>query len=111
MNENIKIEASSSLTVNETIFLQSILEKEYEKLKFMVKSEFILKVAVRTYSKSSEQNAKKRYNLSGELKGVPAKIEANCEDWDFHKACHMLAEKLSQETEHKFHSSDQNKRK
>jgi len=37
-------------------------------------------------------------------------IEAKAEDWDLKKALHILFKKLIAEIEHKFHSSNQNRR-
>jgi len=85
------------------------IEAYSEKLKWKTKSDFKLKLAIKIHSKKGEDKDSKRknYSLRAMLKGETHSFEAEAADWDFNKACHKVFDKLMNEIEHKYHSSEQ----
>ena len=107
---NIQLKGVESFTENERKEIDEMLKVSYEKLKRVVKSEFLLKVVVKEYSKNPENKDKrKKYSIQAQISGSVRSFEASANDWDLRKTLHMVTEKLSHEVEHAFHSSEQNR--
>lgn len=87
------------------------IEKYKEKLKWKTKSDFVLKIVIKEYAHKGEDkdNKRKRYSIQAHIKGPTQNFEASGEDWDFNKLVHKVFEKLINEVEHAFHSSEQKK--
>jgi len=103
MIEQIKIEGIELLTEEEKKEANRIIGKAYEKLKWKVKNDFLLDIAVKEYSKSGENfNKRKRYSIHAEISGPIKVIEASAVEWDFNKTLHMVMNKLAAEVEHLF---------
>jgi hypothetical protein len=107
--ENIEIKGLELLSEEEKFNLNKQIESYKEKIKWKTKSEFVLKLAIKIHSKKAEDKDSKRrnYSLQAILKGETHSFESNAEDWDFHKVCHKVFEKLLVEVEHAYHSSEQ----
>ena len=89
--------------------LNKMVENYKEKIKWKTKSDFILKIVIKTHSKKADDkdNKRKHYSLQATIKGESQTIDASADDWDFNKAVHLLFDKLLTEIEHKYHSSEQ----
>jgi hypothetical protein len=99
----IEIEGIGSLTEEEKKEAKKIIDRAYEKLKWGVKKDFLLRVIVKEYSKSGENfNKRKKYSIHAEISGPVQVIEASAVEWDFNKTLHMAMNKLIAEVEHLF---------
>jgi len=107
--ENIEIKGSELLSEEERWEFNKLLETYKEKLKWKTKSDFILKIVIKIHSKKAEDkdNKRKKYSLHAMIKGETQTFEASAEDWDFHKVAHKIFDKLINEVEHTYHSSEQ----
>ncbi len=107
--DGIEIKGIEFLSDDEKWELNKEIETYKEKLKWKTKSEFKLKVAVKIHSKRADDKDDKRknYSMRVTLKGETHSFEAEAADWDFHKAVHKVFDKLINEVEHKYHSSEQ----
>ncbi len=87
------------------------IEKYKEKLKWKTKSDFVLKFVIKESSFKSDDKVTKRkkYSIQAHIKGPTRNFEASAEDWDFNKLVHKIFEKLINEVEHVYHSSEQKK--
>lgn len=110
--ESIEIKGIEGLSESEKQELNKEIETYKEKIKWKTKSDFVLKLDIRSYNKSPENKTKsKRYTIRAEIKGQTQTFEASVEEWDFNKAVHKIFDKLINEVEHKYHSSEQGKGK
>jgi len=107
--ENIELKGLEFLSETERWELGKEIETYKEKLKWKTKSDFILKLVVKEYSKKPEdrKDKSKKYSLQAQLKGQTHTFEASAVDWDFHKVMHKIFTKLINEVEHFYHSSEQ----
>jgi len=101
--DNFEIEGIDLLTEAEKKEANKIIEKAYEKLKWKIKIDFLLRVIVKEYSKSGENfNKRKKYSIHAEISGPVQVIESSAVDWEFNKTLHMAMNKLAVEVEHLF---------
>jgi ribosome-associated translation inhibitor RaiA len=109
--DGLEIKGIEFLSEPEKYELNKEIEKYSEKIKWKTKSEFILKLAIKANSKKAEDKdtKRKRFSIQAHIKGETQAFEASVEDWDFNKAVHKIFEKLLNEIEHEFHSSEQKK--
>lgn len=107
--EGIEIKGIEFLNDAEKFELNKEVAKYSEKIKWKTKSDFILKLVIKIGSKKADDkdNKRKRYSLKADIKGATHSFESNVEDWDFNKAVHKVFEKLINEVEHAYHSSEQ----
>lgn len=107
--DGIELKGIELLSEEEKWELNKQVESYKEKIKWKTKSDFILKIAIKIHSKKSEDkdNKRRNYSIQAILKGETHSFEASAEDWDFHKACHKIFEKILIEVEHAYHSSEQ----
>ena len=107
--EDVEIKGIELLNDGEKWELNKEIEIYRGKIKWKTKSDFVLKIVIKEYSKKAEDkdNKRKRYSLQAQIKGETSMLEASAVDWDFHKAVHSLFEKLITEAEHHYHSSEQ----
>jgi hypothetical protein len=109
--ENIQIKGIERLDEAEKSEVSRILESSYEKIKYKTKTDFILKISIKIYSKDKENLVKrKKYSIQAGIFGATRDFEASAFDWDLNKAIHKVLNKLENEIEHKFHSSEQYKK-
>ncbi len=106
--ERIEIKGIEGLSESEKQELNKEIETYKDKIKWKTKSDFVLKLVLKSYNKSPENKDKsKRYTIKGEIKGETHTFEASAEDWDFNKTVHKIFDKLINEVEHRYHSSEQ----
>jgi hypothetical protein len=107
--DGIEIKGIELLTEEQKWAFSKEIEKYKEKLKWKTKSDFILKIVLKEYAhKADDKDTKrKRYSIQAQIKGQTHSFEANAEDWDFNKLVHKIFEKLINEVEHAYHSSEQ----
>ncbi len=107
--ESLEIKGIDQLNENEKFELNKLLENYKEKIKRKTKTEYSLKLALKKYMKGREdkKDAKARYSVIGTIKGETHSFEASAEDWDFNRTFHKVMEKLINEVEHTYHSSEQ----
>jgi len=107
--EGIELKGIEMLTEEEKHELEKEIETYKEKIKWKTKSDFILKLVFKEYSKKkSDLDTKRRkYSVQAQLKGETHTFEASADDWDFHKVMHKIFDKLLIEIEHVYHSSEQ----
>jgi ribosome-associated translation inhibitor RaiA len=105
---NLQLKGVDALSENEKKEVEEILNDSYEKIKRKTKTDFLLKVVVKGYSKNPENKEKrKKYSVQAQISGAVRNFEASANDWDLRKVLHMVVQKLEQEVEHAFHSSEQ----
>jgi ribosome-associated translation inhibitor RaiA len=110
MNRNIQIKGIEQLSEEERKAVEEILDNSYEKLKRRTKTDFLLKLAIKEYSKNLDnKNKRKKYSIQAQISGDVREFEASADDWDLRKVLHKVFEKLDNEIEHAFHSSEQNR--
>ena len=103
MIEQIQIKGIELLTEREKQEAEKIITKAYEKLKWKIKNDFLLNIAIKEYSKSGENfNKRKKYSIHAEISGPIQIVEASAVDWDFNKTLHMVMDNLAVEVEHLF---------
>lgn len=108
--EPIQIKGIELLSEQEKKDANMILQKAYEKLKWKIKSEFILKLTVKEhFLEKDNKDKRKKYSLIIETSGVAKPIEAESSFWDFKKALHNVVEKIQSEAEHMYHTNSQHK--
>jgi len=107
--EEVKIKGVEILNQAEKDSLNQIIEKYKEKIKWKTKSDFILKLVIKEYSHDSSDlsTKRKKYSIKADVTGQSQKFESNAEDWEFNTAVRKAFDKLIQEIEHKYHSSEQ----
>lgn len=107
--DGFEIKGVELLNDSQKIELNKELEAYSEKLKWKTKSDFSLKLVIKEGSvKSGDKKEKqKRYSLKATIKGETHSFEANAEEWDFNKSLHRVFDKLINEVEHAYHSSEQ----
>jgi len=107
--DGVEIKGSELLTDSEKWELNKEIETYSEKIKWKTKSEFVLKLVIKEHSKKPSDNDTKRrkYSIQAQIKGETHTFEASVDDWDFNKASHKIFEKLLNEVEHYYHSSEQ----
>jgi hypothetical protein len=90
---NVQIKGIEVLSEMDKQDVQKIVDNSYEKIKRKTKVDFVLKLVIKTMTKEGEKKDKsKHYSSDG---------------WDLHKVLHQALEKLENQAEHAFHSSDQ----
>lgn len=91
--------------------LNKELEKYSEKIKWKTKSDFIIKLVIKEYAHKADDkdNKRKKYSVQAQIKGETHSFEASADDWDFNKVVHKIFDKLLNEIEHFYHSSEQKK--
>lgn len=105
------IKGVEDLSEEEKKEVNELLTNSYEKIKRKTKTDFILKVAIKTYGKEADKKDKrKHFSIQASIAGATRGFEASADDWDIRKTMHRVMEKLENEVEHSFHSSEQNKR-
>jgi ribosome-associated translation inhibitor RaiA len=110
--ESIEIKGFENLSEAEKQELNKEIETYKDKIKWKTKSDFVLKLAIKSYNKNPENKTKgKRYSIKAEVTGQTQTFEASAEDWDFNKTVHKIFDKLINEIEHRYHSSEQGKGK
>ena len=110
MAEQIQIKGIELLSEQEKKEINYILEKSYEKLKWKIKSEFILKLTLKEHFLEKENKDKrKKYSIILEISGVAKPLEAESSFWDLKKALHNVIEKIENEVEHRYHNGSQHK--
>ena len=107
--EGLEIKGIELLSESEKHELNKEVEKYAEKIKWKTKSDFVLKLVIKIHSKKADDkdNKRKNFSLKAEIKGATHSVEANAADWDFNKCVHMVFDKLLNEVEHEYHSSEQ----
>ena len=107
--DGIEIKGIEVLSENEKFELNKLINSYKEKLKWKTKSDYKLKLAVKIHSKKADDKDTKsrNYSLHAMLKGETHSFEASASDWDFNKSVHKLFQKLINEVEHTYHSSEQ----
>ena len=104
------IKGLEALSDNEKEEVSRILESSYEKIKRKTKVDFFLKLMIKAHSKvdkKERRNKDKKYGIRANISGTLRQFDASADDWDLHKAVHKVMQKLENEVEHVFHSSEQ----
>lgn len=98
-----------SLKEEEKAEVNRILEASYEKIKRKTRTDFILKVVLKVYSKPGEdgKDKRKKYSVQASISGSVRSFDASADDWDLNKTLHKVLIKLENEVEHAFHASEQ----
>ncbi len=90
-------------------------KEEFEKLweEYSEKIERKLKniESVRIHLKEYSHGGKTKFSVHALVNYAGKSIEADSYDWDLRRTLHKLFNKIEQEIEHKFHVSDQHKRR
>jgi hypothetical protein len=109
--DGIEIRGIEFLNESQKQELDKETAKYKEKLKWKTKSDFVLKLVIKEYAHKAEDkdNKRKKYSLQAQIKGATHSFESSADDWDFNKAVHKIFEKLLNEVEHYYHSSEQKK--
>ena len=107
--ENLEIRGIELLTDAEKFELNKEIENYGEKLRWKTKSDFAIDLQIKIHSKKKDDkdNKRRNYSLHAKVTGETQTFEASADDWEFNKAIHMIFDKLLNEIEHKYHSSDQ----
>lgn len=107
--DGIEIKGLELLSETEKNELNKEIINYSEKLKWKTKTNFRLKIAIKVHSKKADDkdNKRRRYSVQAMLKGETSNFDASAEDWNFNKVCHIIFEKLLNEIEHRYHSSEQ----
>jgi hypothetical protein len=107
--DGIEIKGIEQLNENEKFELNKLVEAYKDKLKRKTKSEYSLKLTLKKYTKGREdtKDARARYSIQAMIKGETHSFEASAEDWDFNRTVHKTFEKIINEIEHAYHSSEQ----
>jgi len=107
--ENVEIKGAEILKESEVFELNKEIEGYAEKINWRTKSDFALKLVIKANSKKTDDkdNKRRRYSLQAQIKGETHSFQASSEDWDFNKAVHQVFNKLLNEIEHFYHSSEQ----
>lgn len=105
--EKIRVKGIEHLDENQKFAFDKTVANESEKLKRLIKNNFILSINIKIYETSGKTNKAKKYSLNAELKAPTLMFDASYADWDFNKCLHKIFQKLCSEVEHKFHVSEQ----
>ena len=105
----IDLKGIEQLNETEKFELNKLLEAHKDKIKRKTKSDYALKLTLKKYTKGREdaKDARARYSIQGMIKGETHSFEASAEDWDFNRTVHKVFQKLMNEIEHAYHSSEQ----
>lgn len=100
------------LDEKEKLELDKLVNEYYEKIKRELGEDFLLDMQVKVYSKCEKEGkcGKKKYSLNVKVENSIV-IKSNAYDWNLAKAVHKALNKIMSEIEHKFHVSEQNKRR
>ncbi len=105
---NVQIKGIELLNETDKLDVQKIIDHSYEKIKRKTKADFILKLAIKAIVKAAENKDKrKHYSIQASISGEVSPFEASSDGWELHKTLHQALEKLENQAEHAFHSSDQ----
>jgi hypothetical protein len=105
---NVQIKGIEVLSEMDKQDVQKIVDNSYEKIKRKTKVDFVLKLVIKTMTKEGEKKDKsKHYSIQAGISGEVRPFEASSDGWDLHKVLHQALEKLENQAEHAFHSSDQ----
>ncbi len=108
--KDIEIKGFESLSEAEKNELNKEIDGYKDKIKWKTKSEFSLKLTIKSYNKNPENKTKsKKYSIKADLSGETQTFEASAEGWDFNKVVHQVFDKLITEIEHRYHSSEQHR--
>ena len=102
--EGIEIIGSGLLSQNEKETAERLFQESYEKIERKIKNKIKLKLDIKTRDKNSKQ---KQYIIHMKLITSTRVLEAHAEEWEFTKAIHEVINKMLEEIEHSFHSSEQ----
>lgn len=107
--KDFEVKGTENLNENERFELNRLLDNYDEKIKRKTKSEYVLKLTVKKYSKNKEdkKDARAKFSIQGMIKGSTHSFEASAVDWDLNRAVHRLFAKLMTEIEHRYHTSEQ----
>ena len=105
---DIKITGIELLGEREREILNKLSNEFSNKIKRKIKDDFYLKVFIKEHSKGGKT---KKYSIDLEVVSSHHILKSTAYDWDFAKALHKSLNKILNEAEHKFHASEQGRRK
>ena len=86
---------------------QKLWQEYSEKIERKLKNTEAVKIHVKEYS----PGGKTKFSIHVLVKYAGKALEADAADWDLKRTFHKVFNKIMEEAEHRFHISDQHKRK
>ena len=86
---------------------QKLWEEYSEKVERRLKNVESVRIHLKEYS----PGGKTKFSIHALVSYAGKSMEAEASDWDLRRTFHRVFNKIEQEIEHKFHVSDQHKRK
>lgn len=102
--EPIEIRGVNLLTEEEKKLADELLNEYYPKIQRRIKNIISLKVHIKEYKKDG---TRKKYSINVSVINSTDVFEANAHDWDFARTMHKVLNKIENEIEGRFHSSNQ----
>ena len=79
--------------------IKTILEKEYPKLKILLKQKAHLKVNIKSYDNTGKR---KKFSIHLKIDGAFKPIATKAYDWDLRRATHKAIRNLHKASEHRY---------
>jgi len=108
MDNKIKIylEGMDKLDDNQKQLVNKLLNEYSKKIQRQLKNFITLSFDLREYEKSGKEKKAKKFSVYIKISGTK-NFEANYADWDLARTVHKTLNKIMNEIEKEFHSSDQ----
>lgn len=97
---------TEKLTEKEKFLVNKLLNEYYERIQRQLKNQIFLECNIKEHETTGKISKARKYSVHVKISGTKV-FEADYADWDLARAVHKTMNKLMNEIEHKFHSSEQ----
>jgi len=94
----------------ETQLVNRLLNEYYVRIQRMLKNLVSFEFNIKKYEKVGKDSKVKKASVHCKVDSAAGVFEADYADWDLARCVHKVMNKIINEIEHKFHSSDQHDR-
>ena len=114
ITDKIKIihaSGTSAITEKQKQLINRLLNEYYQKIQKQLKNEVFLEINIKLYEKAGKPATKpgksNKFSIHIRIDSSAKTFEADYADWDLARTIHKVMNKIINEIEHNFHSSDQ----
>lgn len=104
---SLKTVGFEALTTETRSEFQKLWEEYSKKIERKLKNAESFRIRLKEYS----PGGKTKFSIHALVSYAGKSLEADASDWDLRRAFHRVFNKIEQEIEHRFHVSNQHKRK
>ena len=102
--EQVQVRGIELLNEQERKIANKLFDEYYKKIQRKIKNLASLKIHIKEYNKDGKR---KKYSINAEVISSRKIFKANSYDWTFSATIHEVFNKLLNQIEHAYHTSDQ----